>query len=408
MKFTYRARDARGKFVQGQLQASGSEEAAQQLRRDGFVPVQIREVEPETDEEDDDDDVPGFFSRRVSRQQLIYVTNQLSIMTETGITLSTALGAILAQEQHPGLRYVLNDLKTRVESGGDFSDALERHPEVFDKTFVALVRASEQTGTLAEMLARIAGYLAKENETRSKVRAALAYPAVMAVLAVSVSVFLLTYIFPKFTPLFARKGMDLPTPTKIMMVISDSMTGYWWGWLVGVGLLVAGLVVSRRTERGRLGWDWLKIQLPVFGPMFRKVIISRGIRTLGTMLASGVPTLEALRLCGEISANHFYTRLWQHVENKVTEGSAICSALAGTSLLPPTLIQMISAGEETGKLDVVLEHVSNHYDHEVEHSIKAATSLIEPIMMTIMGVVIGGIALALMLPIFSLTKGPGH
>lgn len=412
MQYTYRARDPQGKLVQGSLGARNADDANAQLRRQGFSPLQVRpsgdyELDDEDDEQSDGDDEPGFFSRRVSRDQLIYVTNQLAIMSETGITLSTALGSIVAQEAHPGLRYVLNDLKAVVEAGGDFSEALARHPRVFDKTYVALVRASEQTGGLAEMLTRIANYQRKELETRNKVRSAMAYPAVMGLVAVAVSVFLLTYIFPKFSPLFERKGMDLPAPTLVMMTISNTMTNYWWGWLIGIALAVVGLIASLRTEQGRLGWDWLKIQAPLLGPMFRKVIISRGIRTLGTMLASGVPTLEALRLCAEISANRFYERLWLHVESRVTEGSAICSALAGSPLLPPTLIQMISAGEDTGKLDIVLEHVSGYYDKEVENSIKAATSMIEPIMMTIMGVVVGGIALALMLPIFSLTKNPG-
>ncbi len=398
--FEYRARDAQGKPVQGRLPAESVEAVMQQLRRDGLTVQQVRPVDTE------DDDSEGFelLPRRISRERLLYVTRQLAIMSETGITLSQAMGAILEQEEHPKLRKVLGELKSAVESGDDFSEALARHPAVFDKIYVALIRASESSGALAEMLERIADYLQKEAETRNKVRAAMAYPLVMAVLASAVSIFLLTYIFPKFTPLFERKGMDLPTPTLVMMFVSNGLLHYWYLWLLGVAAAVAGLIVSRRTEQGRMGLDWIKINVPIMGPMFRKVIISRGIRTLGTMLASGVPLLESLRLCAEVSSNCFYSRLWRHVEARVTEGSTICSALGGSSLMPRTLIQMISSGEETGKLDAVLDHVSGFYDKEVESAVKTATSLIEPLMMVAMGVVVGGIAMALMLPIFTLSR----
>lgn len=356
---------------------------------------------------DDDSQQPALIPRRIRRDQLLNVTTQLAVMTDTGITLSTALAGIAEQEPNPSLKAVLEDLKKSVESGESFSEALAKHPKHFDVTYLSLIKASESSGTLAEMLERIAEYQTREMETRGKVRAAMMYPAVMAVLSTGVSVFLLTYIFPKFTPLFARRGALLPLPTRIMMTISDTMLGYWYLWLLGLALAVAAVIAAKTTARGRQVWDGMKINIPLFGPMFRKVIIGRSIRTLGTMLAAGVPTLEALRLCGEICANYYYERLWKHVSDKVTEGSAICAALTGTPLLPRTLIQMISAGEETGKLDVVLERVSTQYDKEVENAVKAMTSLIEPLMMCIMGVVVGGIAMGLMLPIFSLTKQPG-
>lgn len=354
----------------------------------------------------DDEPPPALIPRRIRRDQLLNVTTQLAVMTDTGITLSSALNGIAEQEANPSLKTVLEDLKKSVESGESFSEALAKHPKHFDVTYLSMVKASESSGTLAEMLERIADYQTREMETRGKVRAAMMYPAVMGVLSVGVSVFLLTYIFPKFTPLFSRRGAVLPLPTRIMMTLSDTMLGYWYLWILGVVLLIVALVLAKTTARGRQAWDGMKIHLPLFGPMFRKVIIGRSIRTLGTMLAAGVPTLEALRLCGEICANFYYQRLWKHVSDKVTEGSAICAALTGTPLLPRTLIQMISAGEETGKLDAVLERVSSQYDKEVENAVKAMTSLIEPLMMCVMGVVVGGIAMALMLPIFSLTKQP--
>jgi len=354
----------------------------------------------------DDSDGEGLLPRRVSKNDLIYMTNQLAIMVDTGITLSTALGGIMQQEANPTFRRIQRELKTAVENGEDFSSALARFPKLFDQTYVSLVKASEATGTLGPMLERVAGYLRKEVETRGKVRAAMAYPAVMMVVAAGVTIFLLTYILPKFTPLFASRGTKLPAPTVLMMTLSDSLLHYWWAWLAVAIPLVAGFLYGRRTLVGRQILDYIKINAPIIGPMFRKVIISRSIRTLGTMLASGVPMLESIKLASDVSGNYFFEKLWQSVQDEVTGGQRICDVLQHSPLFPRVLVQMIACGEETGKLDVVLERVSNYYDQEVETAIKGATAMIEPIMITVMGAVVGTIGLALMLPIFSLSKHP--
>lgn len=396
MNYQYRVRDPLGNVHNGTIEATSLEDATQQLRRDGFHVLDVDEA----------DGSGGLFATRISRSEIIYATAQLAIMVDTGITLSSALGGVLEQEQNPALRKVLNELKHAVEAGEDFSAALARHPKCFDKTYVSLVKASEATGTLGPMLDRIANYLRKELETRSKVRAAMAYPAVMLLLAVGVTIFLLTYILPKFTPLFKSKGMDLPAPTKLMMAISDAITGYWYLWVAGAAGLVAGYVLAKRTESGRRMFDLVKINLPILGSMFRKVTISRSIRTLGTMLASGVPMLDSLKLCAEVAGNYYYEQLWEKVRDEVTAGKRICEVLQGSPLLPRVLVQMIASGEETGKLHYVLERVSTYYDQEVETALKTTTSLIEPVMITAMGFVIGSIGLALLLPIFSLSKQP--
>jgi type IV pilus assembly protein PilC len=396
MEFTYSARDSGGALVEGSLEAASADEATQQLRRDGFQVIDI--------EEDDGD--ASLFPKRVSKTDIIYVTNQLAIMVDTGITLSSALGGIVEQETNPTLRRVLADLRDAVEAGEDFSTALGRYPHLFDKTYRSLVKASEATGSLGTMLERVAAYLRKQVETRAKVRAAMAYPAVMMFVAVGVTIFLLTYILPKFTPLFKSKGTQLPVPTKVMMAMSDAMLGHWYLWLAGIAALVVGFMAVRKTEPGRLALDWMKINMPILGPMFRKVIISRGIHTLGTMLTSGVSVIEGLRLAGEVSSNVYYERLWAHVLEEVAGGKRICEVLRGNPLFPRVLVQMIAAGEETGKLDQVLERVSVYYDREVETTVKATTSMIEPIMISVMGVVVGTIGLALLLPIFSLSKQP--
>jgi type IV pilus assembly protein PilC len=394
--YQYRVRDSLGHLIEGQVEAAGADAAAQQLRRDGFVVLSV-------DERDDG----GFFPRRVSKSEIVYVTSQLAVMVDTGITISAALGGIMSQESNPTLRRVLVDLKSAVEAGDDFSSALAKYPKLFDKTYIALVRASEATGKLGTMLDRIAGYLRKELDTRGRVRAAVAYPAVMLVVAIGVTIFLLTYVLPKFTPLFNRRGIQLPGTTVFMMKLSEVLTEYWPFWIAGAVALVAGFFFGKRTDEGKQLWDWCKINVPLSGSMLRKVIISRSIRTLGTMLASGVPVLDAIRLCADVAGNFFYERLWLQVLDQVTTGKQICEALTGNPLFPPMLVQMISTGEETGKLDVVLERVSGYYDQEVESSLKTVTAMLEPIMITVMGVVVGGIAMSLLLPIFSLSRTPG-
>lgn len=398
MTYQYRVRDPLGKEHNGTIEAPSPEDAAQQLRRDGF---QVLDLDEEFGE-----GLGLALGARVTRQEVIYATSQLAIMVDTGITLSDALDGIVQQEKNPALRKVLAELKDAVGAGEDFSTALAKHPKLFDRTYTSLVKASEATGTLGSMLDRIAGYLRKQVETRAKVRAAMAYPTVMLVLAIGVTIFLLTYILPKFTPLFKAKGTELPKPTQLMMSISAALHGYWYFWLGGAVLLVAGYVFAKRTEQGRRVLDLVKLHLPILGPMFRKVTISRSISTLGTMLANGVPMLEAVKLCGQVSGNYHYEKTWERVRDQLTTGKRICEVLAGDPLFPPVLVQMIASGEETGKLDYVLERVSGYYDHEVDTAIKTATSLIEPIMIAVMGVVVGGIGLALLLPIFSLSRQP--
>jgi type IV pilus assembly protein PilC len=397
MANSYAARDSAAHVIKSPLDSRAAEDAGLKRRSEILHSTQTA----------DDDPAAPLFPRRVKKQEIVYLTSQLAIMSQTGINLSTALGGILAQEQNPTLRSVLADLKESVEAGDDFSTALAHYPKHFDKTYVSLVKASEATGLLGEMLESIAAYLSKEAESRSKVRAALAYPAVMMFVAVGVTVFLLTYVLPKFTPLFMSRGMKLPKPTLVMMTISNALINYWYLWLAAAVLAVVGFLYARRTVPGRKTLDWCKISLPIIGPMCRKVTISRSIRTLGTMISSGVPMLEAIQLSSDVAGNYYYERLWSQVLDQVASGNQICAALGHSDLFPPVLVQMISSGEETGKLDSVLVKVSGHYDREVETSLKTVTSLIEPIMITVMGVVVGGIGMALMMPIFSLSRAAG-
>jgi type IV pilus assembly protein PilC len=393
--FAYQARDALGELIEGTLDVANREEAVARLKREGLAVLELEEESGGFD----------FMARRIRQSDIIFATSQLAVMVDTGITLSSALGSIADQEANPALKQVLLDLKSAVESGDDFSTALSRHPQQFDKTFISLIKASEQTGTMGEMLETVAAYLRSQLETRQKIRAAMAYPSVMAVLAVGVTIFLLTYILPKFEPLFSRKGVKLPAVTVFMMSASKVLLDYWQLWLVAAVVIVLTYAFGRKTEPGRKILDWVMIHLPIIGTMSRKVTLSRSIRTLGTMVASGVSMLEAIRLTAEVASNWYYEQAWLRVLAHVTEGKRISESLEDERhLFPSTLVQMIGAGEETGKLDVVLGKVSTFYDREVETSLKATTSMIEPLMICAMGVVVGTIALGLLMPIFQLSR----
>ncbi len=396
--YSYQARDPLGNVHSGSVEAPSRDEATAQLGRDGLQVLSMAEESAAG---------PGLFARGITRLEIIYITNQLAVMIDTGITISASLQCILEQEKNPSLKAMLVDLKTSVESGVDFSSALAKYPKHFDKTYVSLIKASEATGSLGPMLQRISEYQRKEVEMRGKVKASMAYPIVMLVLAIGVTLFLLMYVLPQFSPLFSSKGIKLPGVTKFLMKASDGLLDLWYAWLLGIVAVVFGFMFAKKTDRGRQCFDWVKISAPLIGQLNRKVVISRSIRTLGTLLGSGIPMLESLRLSAEVAGNFFYEQLWAHVQEQVTSGAQICESLKGSPLFPAMLIQMISAGEQTGKLGPVLERVSDYYDNEVDTSIKAVTSMIEPIMITVMGVIVGTIAMGLLMPIFSLSSAKG-
>jgi type IV pilus assembly protein PilC len=235
----------------------------------------------------------------------------------------------------------------------------------------------------------------------------MAYPMVMLVASIGASIFLLAYVFPKFTPIFSGRGLTLPLPTRVMIAISTALTSYWYLILLGFIVIVGGLIWMARSVWGRRVFDRLKLDAPVLGPMFQKAAISRSIRTLATMLSSGVPMLQAIKLCGQVSGNLLYEDEWNAVAEGVVEGQQIHERMVTMKRFPKTLVQMIAAGEQTGRLGAVLNRLSDFYDRELENSIKTATTMLEPIMVCFMGFVIGSIAMGLLLPIFTLSRHAG-
>ena len=402
MEFCYQARDLSGRIHQGQITAGSTDEAGRKLRQDGMYLLSLQ-----AGRADRGAGHFALFQKKISRNEVIYFTNQLAVMVDAGVPLAVALDGLASQSENPTLKTMLTTIQQSVEAGEQLSSALGRFPRQFDRTYVNLVKASEAGGTLGEMLERIAVQSRAELETRQKVRGAMIYPAVMLAMCISVSVFLLTYVFPKLTPMFASRSLELPGPTLVLMSLSNALTHYWY-WFVAGTVVLGGLIIWGRNKRwARSALDWIWLRLPILGPLLRKVVISRSLRTLATTINSGVPVLESIQLTAGVVKNVHYEKSWNDICEQVTAGRQIHEALEGNSLFPATLQQMVASGEATGKLGHVLNRVSDHFDHEVDNAIKSATSLIEPIMVFIMGGIIGTIALAMLLPIFKLSTHVG-
>ena len=405
MQFAYQARDAAGVMKAGELAAETLAEAAAALRRDGLFPV---DVAPRTAAAARDAS-PGLalFAPRVKAGEVVQFATQLSVMADAGVPLGQAMRDLAAQSEGGGLPPVLRRVAAAVDGGESLSAALARFPRAFDATFVNLTKAGEASGTLPEMLDRTAGRLEADLETRRKLLGAMIYPAAMLFLCLCSVAFLLAFVFPKILPLFEGRDLELPGPTRLLMAISDSASHHWPYHLAGLAAAAAGVCYLRRSDAGRAAWDRGLLELPVVGPLARKVSLSRSLRTLAATVSAGVPMLESLRLAGAVSGNSAYAAAWRAGADQVAGGTPLNVALAGNSLFPPSVLQMMASGERTGKLGPVLEKVGTHYDREVAAALASTMRLIEPLMTVVMGGVIGTIALAMLLPIFRLSGGVG-
>lgn len=347
---------------------------------------------------------PLRHSPRLRRKDVAALAGQLGLMLETGIALDVALKAASEQSENAAVKQVAGDLESQIQDGLDLSTAMGRHPLAFEPVFVSLIRASEHTGSLAQCLIQQAEYLEKELAQRQQIRAAMAYPAIMLSMAVVITLILLSYVLPQFAPIFQQRGMELPALTKFLLAASSSLAEQPWMWVIGAIMLGATGVIVLKSTVGRRGLDAVWLQVPVLGRAYRKAVLSRSVRTLGLMLHNQVPILDALRLCAQVAGSQTYSDAWTGVAEDVAAGSRIGDSLPPQPMFPASLRQMLRAGEESGKLPVVLDRISRQYERDVESSFKAASAMLEPILIGGMGLVVGAIAYALLIPIFSLSR----
>lgn len=402
--FTYTARDEKGQSHTGTMSAESATAVMQQLRSEGKYPVSIDHAGPAAQ--------PASSGRRgvkVSRAEVIQISTQLSIMLETGVTLMDALECMAAQAtRNPKLRSLLEDLAEVVKGGSDFSTALSRHPRSFPRLYVALIRASEKSGMMARLLQRATTYLRDEQEILRKVRGALTYPGIMFGFALVTTVFLLVFVLPRFTTIYANKGAALPMPTQMLMASSTFLLSHWIA-IVG-GILTAAIAawLYVRTSSGQTLWHAIQLNFPLIGAVLRQLHLARGLRMIGTMGSAGVTLTDSVDIAGDLCGNVHFRRLWAGVGEQLHAGRQMSDALTDHPLVPTSIAHMVHSGEKSGKLSYVLEQISTFSEQELKEHIAALTRYIEPAMILVMGLLIGGVALALMLPIFTISKVVAH
>jgi type IV pilus assembly protein PilC len=402
--FRYSAKDPTGRVIAGTIEADNDAAVVDRLREMGFF---ITNLERAQERRDVGDLLQGMFG--VGLKDLAIFSRQFSTMVNAGLSLVRVLSILEQQTSNKKLREVAAQVRLDVEAGRPLSEALARHPKVFSSLYVNMVRAGETGGVLDEVLNRIATFLEKEQALRQKVKAAMVYPALLTVAALAGLMFMTIVILPQFQNLFRELGGEgsLPLPTQIAMAVSVVIRRFWYLVFGGIALLTWALRRYLRTPQGRARYDRLKLRLPALGDLNRKIVVARFSRTLGTLIASGVPIMQSLEVVAKAIDNTVIGEAVDAVRASIREGQSIAIPLQFSGVFPPMVVQMTKVGEETGQLEQMLEKVADFYDVEVETTVQSLTSLLEPILIIFMGVVVGAMVISLYLPIFSLATGGG-
>ncbi|MHC5022339.1 MAG: type II secretion system F family protein [Planctomycetota bacterium] len=403
--YSFRALDASGKTITGTVSAESPEEVGARLRADGkfVLEVDSRPLRVTTDL-DPEQIRHNEAARNVRREDVIAFCQQLSIMLETGVPLTEALESFRKQTPRKDFRQVLAVLCDDIYGGEQFSTAMAKWPKVFPGMMVSLMKASEASGTMAMMLGRVGTYLAKERRTARQIKGALTYPFFMMGIGVLMTVFLMAFVLPRFAKIYEMNSATLPLPTKALLSLSDLVTGQYlvYGPVLGVLAIVLGTWFSR--PGGRRLVDWFRLNAPVLRSMYVQLYITRFSRTMATLLAAGVSLLDVIEICRGVTNNDFYDKFWDDVTQGVRDGKQISDLIGDIPFIPANVASMIASGERSGRLPEVMERVAEFSEEELENSVKQITSFIEPIMIVTMGVVVGLVALALLLPIFSMGR----
>ena len=341
---------------------------------------------------------------KVNLADMVIFTRQLATMIDAGLAMVQSLQALAEQTTNKVMRDVIKDVCTRVESGDSFSEALQKHPKAFSRLYVAMVSAGEKGGLLAEILARLATYLENTARLRKKVKSALMYPTVVSVVAVLITIFLLVKVVPVFGEVYSGFGAKLPAPTQFLIDFSNFVKSYILFFVLGGGGIIYGWFYFIKTPAGREFWDRNRIKLPVFGGIAHKICLARFTRTLASLIRSGVPILEVLQIVSQTVGNVVMEKAIKVAASDIERGQSISAALGKHPVFPSMVIRMITAGEQTGKIDNMLERISDFLDEEIETVLSGLTAMIEPILIVFLGVVIGGMVICMFLPIFKLSE----
>jgi general secretion pathway protein F len=401
--YAYKGIDARGKAVKGTRDADSAKALRTVLKRDGVLATEILEQSEAAKQAARDIDFGRLF-RRVSPTDVAVSTRQLAVLLRAGVPLVEALSALIEQLDQPELKAAFTDTRNQVNEGSTLADALKAHPKIFLTLYVNMVAAGEASGTLEEVLGRLAEFLDDQTRLQSKVRGALAYPVVMAVVVVLILFLMMSVVVPKVTAIFENFNQTLPWYTSLLIWVSDIFSNYWW---LIAALMGGGIYWFRRwkaTDEGRKKWDLFLLDVPLFGPLLIMVAVARFARTLATLLSSGVPVLTAMDITRNVLGNTELMRVVEDARASVREGEGIAKPLRQAGRFPPMVIHMIAVGERTGQLEEMLVHVADSYDQQIEVRVGAMTSILEPLLIVVMGAVVGGIAFAILMPLLQLNE----
>ncbi len=392
--FKWKGKNIRGQTIEGEIEADNKDSVELKLRAQGVTPEKIKKKPKEIE--------IGFLKQKVTLKDIVVFTRQLTTMIEAGLPLVQSLDILAKQNDNKTFKQMLEDIKVSVESGNTLSKAMEKHPKVFDELFVNMVNAAEVSGNLDVIFVRLAVFMEKAMALKRKIKGALFYPISVMVVAAIVVAILLIKVVPTFASMFEGSGQALPMPTQIVVNISDFLRHYIIHIVAGIFATIFILKRIYGLKWGRYFFDKLFLKLPVFGPLIRKAAVAKFTRTLGTMLQSGVAILEALDIVAKTSGNVIIEQSVYKARDSIKEGRNIADPLEETKVFPPMVVQMIAIGESTGALDAMLFKIADFYDEEVDQAVENLTSLMEPLIMAFLGTVVGGLIIAMYLPIFKI------
>lgn len=397
--YIYKARDATGKLVKGTMDAATKEELTEKLNRMGYMITRVTEALPGIR-------IDSVFDKlkRISAEDMIIFNVQLANMINSGIPILVCLDTLDKQIENKNLRDAVGSVKRNLEAGDSFSQALAKHPRVFPKLFISMVKTGEASGKLDTVLTRFAEFTEKQEDLRQKIRGALFYPAILLFAGIAVTLFIVTTIIPQFAEIFMKVGITLPAPTLILYRIGMGLKRYWYLLAIFTIIGTTGVKYYIRTASGRFNFDRFRLRLPVLGSLFRKVAISRFSRTLATLVSSGVSILVSLDITKEVMGNEVLARVVGNARSSVEKGESIAESLKISEEFPPDTVQMISVGEETGDLEGMLNKISDFYNMSLGYTIKKLTTVIEPLFLVIMGGMVGFIMASMLLPMFDMVK----
>ncbi|MEO6871674.1 MAG: type II secretion system F family protein [Chthoniobacterales bacterium] len=399
LTFSYQARDGAGNIVNGIQEAINEDNAVTSLMSRGLMVLSLTQKAAATRKKNK--------VWTVKETDLVLFTRQLATMIEAGISLVQALTALYEQcdpKRQKNLREVVSDVTARVQGGETFNESIARHPRVFSRLYVSMVKAGEHGGLLSDILDRLAGFLEASARLRKKVKSAMTYPVIVICIAFLITTFLIVRVVPIFGEIFKDFGSQLPAPTQFLMNLSDFIRAEWYFMILGIGGTIFGVRSFLRSKRGSQLSDKWKLKLPIFGPLIHKISMSRFARTFAQLIRSGVPILEVLDIVGGSAGNFVVEESIKGVSTDVEKGDNLSVAMSKKKIFPPMLLRMVAAGESTGRIDTMLEKMADFWDEEVEAMLDAMTSLIEPLLIVFLGVIVGGIVIAMFLPIFKLNE----